>query len=148
MPLQQCVDVKFEKTHEVSASRWVVEPSVLINAWELTPVSHQLNGLVSLYKGWEYVNLAIKITGALRRFLLMVFYPFSNGRLVSREGSSKEWIEELYEFVNESVPSRATASDRVAVIGHAKKIKRWIVIYVGDYPILSHKSRRARALCR
>ena len=57
IPLQQCTDVKFEEQHVVNASAWFRDPRSLVGFWEPTPVSKQLDRVVSSLLGGALVGL-------------------------------------------------------------------------------------------
>ena len=48
IPLQQCTDLKFEEEHTVTA--WLRDPRSLVGFWEPTPVSKQLDQVLSSFE--------------------------------------------------------------------------------------------------
>ena len=102
LPLQQCVDAKFETNHDVPWGNWVRKPESLLGRWEPTTVSNHLE------EKWEYLygkgeladvdRVVVDIgKGPIRRFVLTVLCPYHLGFLVTRsEAEACAWQDQLY----------------------------------------------------
>ena len=59
VPLQQCVDCRFEKEHTVAASSWYREMSSLVGAGQFGPISSYLDDVVKGHRNICSVDVRI-----------------------------------------------------------------------------------------
>ena len=148
IPLQQCVDVRREQAHVVGKEFWIAEPSVLVNVWEPTPVSKQLDSwLCDHYKniswtlaGGKQIDTCYEVRGSLKKFVSLVCTPLRSCRIKGRTAGTKKWDSELYELTR--FPDQQEGADRIIIFGRPKSLERWIVVLSEAYP-LSRKSFQA-----
>ena len=60
VPLQQCVDCRFETVHTVDASAWTREPESLVGAGQFGPVSSYLDGLLNRQSASSAVDVSVR----------------------------------------------------------------------------------------
>ena len=63
VPLQQCVDCRFEKGHTVAASAWHREMSSLVGAGQLGPISSYLDDAIKGHRDSSSVDVRIETEG-------------------------------------------------------------------------------------
>ena len=132
VPLQQCVDTRFEKDHTVAASQWSLPSvSLLGQVGQFEPVSSYLDSLLSLGEGAEKrrpsVDRWIGIDGSFRRWMSTAMQPVL-GRLV---GANR--CRTLLELAR--VPNACCGEvDRVLAIGRSRRTDRWMVVHGSAFP--------------
>ena len=72
LPLQQCVNAKFEQSHKIDAQAWFRAPSTLVDAWEITPVSKYLDHFLKMH---PYPTSSGYTKGPVRKFVQLVMDP-------------------------------------------------------------------------
>ena len=109
VPLQQCVDCRFETVRTVDASAWTRDPESLVGAGQFGPVSSYLDGLLNRQSASSAVDVSVKVEGPFLRWMSTVMQPVA-GRLLAL-GMNRS----LREVVNRS--DLGTAAKTVLIVG-------------------------------
>ena len=134
VPLQQCVDCRFEKNHTVDASSWNRNMNSLAGAWLFGPILSYLDDVVKGRRNDTSVDVRIEIEGPFRRWMGTATRPGA-GRLVRASRCST-----LSELENEAKADSGTV-DHVLVIGRSSRADRWLVVFGSPFPI--NRNQRA-----
>ena len=127
VPLQQCVDCRFETVHTVDASAWTRDPEVLVRAGQFGPISLYLDGLLDRRSTGGAVDVGIKVEGPFRQWMSAVMQPLA-GRLAAI-GKNRS----LQEVVHRC--DLASAAESVLIVGRSRSADRWLVLHGGKFPI-------------
>ena len=133
MPVQQCVDIHTETMHTIGSEAWRRSPETLIGAWEMTPVTDQLNGHLTKARGSSEGQQVGSVIGPLRRFLLPVMSPF-NQVWVFKTSSVKDPSRGLHERVHD-FDERLGIPEKFVLFGFSAQSSRWLVILSGHWPM-------------
>ena len=132
VPLQQCVDCRFEAVHTVSASAWTRDPESLVRAGQFGPISSYLDGLLSRQSA-SSVDMTVKVEGPFLQWMSAVMQPLS-GRLLTI-GTSRRF-DRLREVVNRSdLGEGFWPAEIVLIVGRSRSADRWLVLHSGRLPV-------------
>ena len=144
IPLQQCVDIRFEESHKAGPTNWLVGMDKMIGVWEPTPVSRQLDGLLEYCE--EAGTVCGRVNGPMKRFVCTVLQP-SPYYLIRRRSKHKnsDWESQLWNMITHERPVESDGkpypsekkgfyATKAIVFGRSKELDRWIVIFARDYP--------------